>query len=288
MPAVSVLFGFYNAEVYLRAALQSLAEQTLEDFEVILIDDASADASAQIAEETARKDTRFRLFRNDRNKGLTDTLNRAFQLSVGPLIARMDADDIAVPDRLQKQTAFLTSHPETDILGTWAQDIDELGRREQIRTLPGSHERIVTVLAWYNPLVHPTVMLRRRVLEQLSGYSKAFRTSQDYDLWFRAAAAGFSFANLPEPLLLYRTGSDYLTRKSYAYRMNEFRIRIRGTRRFRAHWYDRVSAVLSLVLAVLPHALFKAAKRMDPRHRTPRARTYERARGSGSGVSTNL
>lgn len=258
--------GFHNAEAHLAEALESLERQTCDDFEAILIDDASTDLSSQIAAAVAERDTRFKLFRNERNCGLTHCLNRAWSLSDGEFVARLDADDVAATSRLAVQYAFLCAHPKIDILGTWATDIDEYGQSQGMRKLPESHDQIVKALAWYNPIVHPAVMMRRHVLEQLDGYALRFRTSQDYDLWFRAAAAGFSFANLAKPLVLYRTGSNYTARKSGSYRLNEFKIRLRGTRGFKTHWYDRVSVVLSLMLAVLPKGLFQLVKRFDPRN----------------------
>lgn len=265
-PRVTVLLGFCNSELHLPRALESLWYQSFSDFEVVLIDDGSTDKSYEVASKYAAIDDRFRLYVNDLNQGLTATLNRAISLAKGSLLARMDADDICEPDRLEIQTNYLAKRPVVDIVGSWAWDIDDKGNKEALRKVPTEHKAILSALPWYNPFIHPTVVMRADLVWRLGGYDSRFRTSQDWDLWFRAASKGAHFANIGEPLLHYRTGSGYLARKSFAYRLNEFTIRRKGTKLCHAPLIARYSAIISLVLAVLPQSLFRQLKRLDPRN----------------------
>ncbi len=203
-PAISVLMSAYNSERYVREAIESILNQTFGDFELILIDDGSKDPSPAILKAFADRDTRIR-FSSRPNKGLTRTLNEAFALAQAPLIARMDADDIALPDRFAKQVAYLNAHPECVCVGSRVILIDPLGSEMNATDHKLTHEAIDAGLiggsGW--SIVHPVAMMRAGALKQVGGYREQFTTSQDLDLFLRLGEIG-KLANLPEVLLKYR------------------------------------------------------------------------------------
>ena len=204
-PRVTVLMPVYNAEAYLREAIDSILCQTWTDFEFLVIDDASTDSSLQILQSYT--DPRIRFVQNERNLKITATLNRGLQLARGDYIARMDADDISLPERLARQVAFLDSRPEIGICGVWA---NAFGQAQFRIPHPTSPEAIRCRLLFDSAFVHPAVVLRRRFLDQHHLRYQPLGHFEDYELWQRAAQF-FPLANIPEYLFCYRTtaGSAY-------------------------------------------------------------------------------
>jgi hypothetical protein len=201
-PKVSVLMSVYNGERYLREAVESILNQTSTDFEFIIVDDGSTDSTQSILE--SYDDPRLLLARNQENIGLTRSLNKGLALAQGEYVARMDADDIAMPYRFEKQIAFLEKHSETGILGSNGRLIDANGRERGLYQLPPSDLQIRWRFLLANPFLHPTVMIRRNVLAQ-NGliYDEAFQATQDYELWTRILKYTRG-ANLSELLIQYR------------------------------------------------------------------------------------
>lgn len=202
-PRVSVLMPVYNAERYLREAIESILAQTFTDFEFIIVDDGSTDGTADILQEYASRDERVQIV-SQANRGLTRSLNTSIRLARGELIARMDADDVAIRDRFEQQVRYLEQHPCTTALGGQVLLIDDEGLPIGPEYLPTDHESLVRRL-WNGqyPIAHPTAMIRASAMRQVNGYSEEFRVSQDFDLWFRISEIGF-LANLDSTLLKYR------------------------------------------------------------------------------------
>ncbi len=203
MPLVSVIMPVFNGEKYLAAAIESILAQTFSDFEFIIVDDGSQDGSAGIIRSYERRDRRIRSLRLEENVGQADVRNQATALSRGHFIAAMDCDDVCLPQRLQKQVDFLQSNPAIGVLGTGAQAVDEDLRTLFRFDLPERHALIVFNLFVGSFLIHPTVMLRRELLESGGGYEPSRRTAIDVELWSRLMWRA-RFANLPDRLLLYR------------------------------------------------------------------------------------
>jgi hypothetical protein len=206
-PAISILMAVHNGEKFLREALDSMLGQTFADFEFIIIDDGSTDGSRQILQEYQSRDARIRVI-TQANQGLPASLNRALQEARAPLVARMDADDISLPDRLQLQFTHMQQNPDTTVLGTWFVGMDEAGRPTREYELPTTSWMIEWEMCRRCVLGHPTVMARRDVLKGLGGYDNQLRYGQDYDLWLRVLRAGGSLANLPVKLLRYRESAQ--------------------------------------------------------------------------------
>jgi glycosyltransferase involved in cell wall biosynthesis len=197
---LTVIMPVRNGEKYLRPAIDSLLGQTFPDFELLILDDGSTDGSAGIVESYT--DSRIRLVRKEGGPGLAATLNLGLDLSRGEYIARMDCDDISLPNRLAAQVDFLERHPGIGICGCWVKCIGE-GKRKVWR-YPSDPETARCLLLFRTPLAHPTVVMRRDLLER-SGlrYDPALRRAQDFDLWARASRC-FGISNVPRVLFLYR------------------------------------------------------------------------------------
>ena len=203
-PAISVAMSVYNGEAFLSEAIASVLEQSFTDFEFLILDDGSHDASASIAESYARRDPRIRLIARD-NRGLIASLNELIGAARAPLVARFDADDICAPTRFARQVAFLAEHPDHGLVGCDTPFIDASGapaRNPPIQR-PHDHDGLFANLE-DGPLVcHSAVMMRRELVLAAGGYRPAYRHAEDYDLWLRLAGMT-RLANLPEPLLSYR------------------------------------------------------------------------------------
>ena len=209
MSKVSVIMSVYNSAAYLKQAIESILNQSFDDFEFIIIDDASTDETLSIIQSFS--DRRIKLIKNSENKGLTCNLIEAISIAKGEYIARMDSDDVSLPSRFLKQVDFLTNHPEVDICGTWAFTIDEHGKKKNKVKLPTIDRDIKTTLTYMNCIIHPSVMVRKRIFD-LHKYNLEFRSCQDYKLW-SDCISDCVFYNMKDPLLLYRINNDGVSRK---------------------------------------------------------------------------
>jgi len=199
-PVISVIMPVFNAEPYLRAAIQSVLAQTFRDFELIIIDDASADGSLKIARSI--RDERIVILENAENLGAAKTKNRALEIARGEYIAFLDADDIAMPERFAEQIDFSLRNPAVDIIGSQIGMIDEVGATTGISRWPCAPDDICGALLFENCVAQSSVMLRRALLS-VERFRTEFEPAEDYDLWTRLSP-GARFANLGYPLVKYR------------------------------------------------------------------------------------
>jgi GT2 family glycosyltransferase len=201
----------YNGAAYLRESIESILSQSFADFEFIAVDDGSTDASGTILAEYAAKDRRLRVARNDRNLGLAPALNRGLSMARGVWVARQDGDDISLPDRLARQTAFMREHPDVGVSGSQMIMFNERGRVVGEYRVGCTHGMILWNIFFGWVFAHPTVIMRRDVLSAAGGYDpQCF--GEDVDLWVRLAERT-RFANLPEALVRYRRhGNAYSLR----------------------------------------------------------------------------
>lgn len=200
-PLVSVVIGVHNGERYLAEALMSVFQQSYSELEVIVVDDGSTDSTPEILAQWP--DSRLRVLTNPARQGLARALNRGIERSNGTYIARMDADDICHPERIERQVCFMELNHEVGLLGTACRLIDEAGRVCGVVQHPTSDPTIRWRLLFAPPLAHPSVMLRREVLKQDLRYDPAWPVAQDYELWPRLLRQCRG-ANLTETLLDYR------------------------------------------------------------------------------------
>jgi glycosyltransferase involved in cell wall biosynthesis len=202
VPKVSVVMCVYNGELCLREAIDSILNQTFKDFEFIIVDDGSTDGTPGILEACAKQERRIRLLRNASNLGLIPSLNNGLQVACGEYVARQDADDVSLPNRLVLQVQFLDKHPEIGVLGTWMTNVDETGRRVVWKT-PTSHAVIRWSLLFSTSMAHASVMMRRSLLDGDTTFRPEMLHAEDYDFWSRLSEKA-KLANLPECLYLRR------------------------------------------------------------------------------------
>jgi glycosyltransferase involved in cell wall biosynthesis len=203
IPVVSVIMAVYNGERYLAEAIDSVLAQTLTDFEFIIVDDASTDATPQILAEYMKNDPRIKILRNEVNQGRSVSRNRAIHEACTGFIAVMDADDAALPWWLENQVAFMQTHPEVTVCGG---ALSIYGAPDEIWLLPAEHEAIRIQLLFESYIYHPAVIYRKeQICAYAGGYDASMPLAQDYDLWARLSMnPAVRFANLPEVFCQYR------------------------------------------------------------------------------------
>jgi cellulose synthase/poly-beta-1,6-N-acetylglucosamine synthase-like glycosyltransferase len=203
MPVVSVVMSVLNGELFLSEAVESILAQSFTDFEFIIINDGSTDETATLLDRYQKSDFRVRVYHQQHN-GLVESLNRGCAFAQGKYIARMDADDIALKDRLLSQVDFMEKHPDVVVLGGAVEFIDTEGEAlGVVSTNPISDHQIRAALVSGCPFWHPTVLIRRDALHSVGGYRKKFIDAEDCDLWLRMADHA-QLANLASVVLKYR------------------------------------------------------------------------------------
>jgi glycosyltransferase involved in cell wall biosynthesis len=223
---VSVILPFLNAEDTLEKAVQSIIDQTYKEWELIMVDNNSTDGSSSIAERCAQRDPRIRMVKEPKI-GIAHALNTGLANASGEFIARMDADDLSVPQRLEKQVAYLEEHPAIGVLGT------RTTFRSTVEKSSGMH----WFVEWQNkiispeehfvkrfidaPLAHPTAMFRRELIDRHGPYSTD-PLPEDHELWLRWMDAGVQFAKLPEELLIWNDHDARLSRTHHNYSVHSF------------------------------------------------------------------
>lgn len=207
---VSVLMPAYNASGYIEDAIESILGQSFRNFEFLIIDDGSTDSTVELIKRYS--DSRIKLIQNETNKGLIYTLNKGLDIAQGKYIARMDADDISKPERIEKQFTFLEANPAIDILGT---AFNILNTQYEIHH-PIYNEDIRIKLLDDNAFAHPSVMMRTSALQKYNLYYKSeYKHVEDYQFWIQAAINGLGLANLDDILLLYRQHDSQVTSVNY-------------------------------------------------------------------------
>lgn len=266
-PPISVVMSVYNGLPYLYKAIDSILAQTFTNFEFIIIDDCSDDGSSEVLEKYALRDGRIKLLKNRTRMGLGANLRGGVKAAHGEWIARMDADDISINTRLERQYDYVKLHPETDIVGSFATDIDENGKQISERKVPTTHNNIVKYI-WACPIIHPTAFIRKFSLMQVGSYGTEKRR-QDYALWFRCAAAGLNFANIPEPLLKYRFTDDYFKKNDLPALLTQVKIGWKGCWQVKASPIGYIGVTVPLIKGILPKgmgmAISRLLKKFDPR-----------------------
>lgn len=192
----------YNGEKYLKEAIESILNQTFKDFELILVNDGSTDSTEKVIQTFS--DPRIVYIKNEGNLGLSKSYNRAIGIARGTYIARMDADDVSMPKRFERQLSFLKRHPHVDIVGSSISFIDERGKVKGFRGRQEDHLQIKFSSLFSTPMMHPTIMGKVAVFKT-HPYNESLHNSEDYDLWSRLLfETSTHFANIWEPLLKYR------------------------------------------------------------------------------------
>lgn len=205
MPNVSIIMPVFQGARTIARAIRSVQGQTYRDWELIVVDDGSTDGTPDVVTRIRAGDSRIRLISLPLNVGAASAMNRGWRESAGSLIGILDADDVALPKRLQCQVDYLLHRGEIAVVGSAAHFTDQGDRYWRTVWMPQTHQELMRRRWYAAPFIHSTVMMRRQFLEATTGYRDGLRLGEDYDLWMRGFADGnFQYANLAEPLVVYR------------------------------------------------------------------------------------
>lgn len=257
---ISVIMGVYNDAPFLEKSILSILNQTYKNFEFIICDDCSTDDSFEIIKKFKQRDNRIVVIKNEKNLGLASTLNRCLQFCNGEYVARMDSDDISLPDRFMKQVKYLDNHQEYAVLGGQVIYIDnqDIEYRESNFLINICNEDIVRQVC----VAHPTTMIRKNVLVEVGGYtvSELTHRSEDYDLWCKIMSRGYNLHNLDDILLKYREDLSGIKKRKYKYRIEEFRIKNYWRKKMNYSFLYFIFALKPLFVGMIPFKLYKILK----------------------------
>ena len=213
-PLISILLPVYNAEKHIKKALNSITNQTYKNLEIICIDDGSSDNSLQIIENLAKDDQRLKVYKNEQNLGLIRTLNKAIDLTKGEYIARMDADDVSLPERLEKQLNFLKRN-NLDMVDCQIEYTNEKGHIFKRNSFVPSTQKALLFYSFFKtPLLHPTILCKSKILkENIYIFDKSIIHCEDYQLWTRLLQKKYSIKKMSEKLYIQLVNADSVSNK---------------------------------------------------------------------------
>ena len=252
---ISVLMGIYNCAPTLKEALDSLLAQTYQGFKVIMCDDGSKDNTYEVAKSYADKYENFILIKNEKNMGLNYTLNHCLEYADTEYIARMDGDDLCMPDRFETELRFLEEHPEYAIVSSPMEYFDEKGT---FMTGKGRGEIKPEHFRNGSPICHAPCLVRKEAYDKVGGYSvspKLLRV-EDYNLWFKMYAAGYKAFMLDKPYYRMRDDRNAKNRRKWSGRKNEYYVMSTGFKMLGLPWYYQLYALRPLIIGLLPGWLY--------------------------------
>lgn len=264
---VSVIMGVYcqKNQEQLLAAVSSILNQTMNQLEFIIYQDGYEEETRATLKSMSERDNRIVLMGEKENHGLAYALNRCIEAAKGEYIARMDADDISLPERLETQLVFLEKHPQYAFCGSNAELIDEQGiwGKRKMAEEPEKKDYLP-----FSPYIHPTVMFRRSALEKSNGYryAKVTMRCEDYDLFMRLYILGEKGYNIQQCLLQYREDRNSYQKRKYRYRIDEFCLRFRGFKKM-GLWNAKglVYTVKPLIVGMIPSVFLEKRKQRQER-----------------------
>ncbi|MDO4189528.1 MAG: glycosyltransferase family 2 protein [Lachnospiraceae bacterium] len=247
---ISVIMGIYNCANTLEEAVKSIQDQTYANWELIMCDDGSTDNTYDVASQLKSEDKRIILLKNDRNRCNNNTLNHCLKKATGHYIARMDGDDICVPERFEKQVKRLEKG-EYAIVSTAMFFYDETGTwgRNHVLETPGTEQIVLN-----SEICHAPVMLKKECMDLVRGYTVDHRMLrvEDVNLWIKLYAKGFRCYNIQEPLYGMRNDRNASNRRKYIYRMNEVYVRWLGCKEFHLGLVDYIKCMKPLIAGLIP------------------------------------
>lgn len=253
---ISVLMGIYNCADTLGAAIDCILAQTCTDWELILCDDGSWDSTLSVAQSyRQRYPEKIRLLKNEKNRGLNYTLNRCLSVATGQFIARMDGDDLCMPDRFEKELKALEENPTMAVVSTPMEYFDENGTWGIGTAIARPKARD---LLYGTPFCHAPCMARREAILAVGGYTddEKYLRVEDYDLWVKLYAAGFRGMNLAEPLYRMRDDRNATARRKFKHRINEARVKAKAVRLLKLPVWGYVYALRPILVGLLPVGLY--------------------------------
>lgn len=258
---ISIIMGVYNCEKTVARCIDSIRSQTYTNWEFIICDDCSTDQTLKILQEYEKTDNRIKVIKNKKNSKLAFSLNHCLKYANGKYIARMDADDECIDNRLETQAEFLEKHQEYSVVGSTAYIFDGkdiVGTRKMCK-IPTKKEVI------FGPtFMHPTIMMRKEVYRELDGYTVSKRTvrGQDWDLWFRFFAKGFKGYNIQTPLLIYHESGKDMKKRTLKAAIMSSETALYGYRKLKLPWYMYILALKPIMSFFKPSKLLRMVKRI--------------------------
>lgn len=254
---VSVLLSTYNDVSTIESAISSVLNQTYDNFEFIIVNDASTDATAEVLNKFSENDRRITVYSNIENMGLTRSLNRGLTHCTGVYIARIDADDLWHKDKLGEQLDYMFDHPECALLGTAYEEIDDYGEYFRASTVPlfTNDGDLRSSMVRFNPFFHSSAIVRKDVIELLNGYDESCRYAQDYNLWVRIAEK-YNIANLPNVLAYRRIMADNISvKKEKQQRISALRSKVLAIKLLDNNFLNYRYLLNDMAVIVLPTVL---------------------------------
>ena len=254
---VSIIMGIYNCAETLPEAIDSILLQTFSDWKLIMCDDGSVDDTYAVARSfVERYPEKMILIRNKKNKGLNYTLNRCFECADTEYIARMDGDDISLPERLEKEVKFLDEHNEYDIVSCPMIYFDDHG---DFMSGQGNGEPDISSFCKGTPFCHAPCMVRREAYKAVNGYTEAANRLrvEDWDLWIRMYAKGYKGYNLNDLLYKMRDDRNAYNRRKFKYRINEMKVSASAIKKLRLNPINYIFSIRPIIVGVLPNSIYK-------------------------------
>ena len=247
---ISVLMGIYNCVSTLEQAVESIINQTYQNWELIMCDDGSTDQTYEVARLLAERDKRIIVIKNEKNLGLNQTLNNCLELATGDYVARMDGDDESLLNRFEKQISFLEGQSEFDIVSSGMIFFDENGEwgRNSVIDKPSVEDVIGG-----SPICHAPVMMRKKCMDEVGGYTVDPRMLrvEDVNLWIKLYAKGYRCYNIQEPLYRMRNDKNALNRRKYKYRINSVYVRLQGCKVLGLDWKYYIKAITPMIIGLI-------------------------------------
>lgn len=263
MCKISIIMGIYkmiNKRSIVELSINSILNQTYKDFEFIICDDGSNDGTYEMVQDLIKNDKRVILIKNNENKGLAYSLNHCLSIAKGKYIARMDADDISMPDRLEKQIEFLDEHLEYAMVGCNLLLINDKGiwGKRILAEKPTKKSFLFT-----SPFCHPAIVMRKDILDKVNNYrvEKITRRAEDYDLFMRIYANGYKGYNMQEFLYQFREDHDAYKRRAYKYRIDDVQIRYRGFKMLGLMPVGLLYVIKPLIVGLIPQVILSKMRR---------------------------
>ena len=253
---ISIIMGIYNCERYLRASIDSILNQTFENWELIMCDDGSSDKTFYIAQEyQARYPDRITVIRNKKNLGLNETLNKCLELAKGKYVARQDGDDISLKNRLEEEYDFLEKNEQYALVSARMSYFDENGVWGESKKIS---EPTRNDFVKGSPFAHAPVLIRKRVIDEVGGYSvdKKLLRVEDYHLWFKIYAKGYKGYNLNKILYEMRDGKEAYKRRNLQNRINETRVRFIGYKMLKIPFYKYIYCLRPMLVYLAPKKIY--------------------------------
>lgn len=259
-PLVSVLMAIYNCEETLEEAVNCIINQTYTNWELIMIDDCSSDGTYVKALEISKKDSRIKVYRNDKNLTLAPTLNKCIDKASGEFTARMDGDDVCDASRFEKEVRFLTQNPEYAVVSCLMNMYDENGIYGKVEY---PEKPIKMDFANNSPICHAGCMMRKSILKELGGYdiSPKVERIEDYDLWIRLYEAGYKAYNIQEYLYSMRNDRNAISRKKFKFRITEYKLKKDMCKKFNLSFKCKIKAYKPVVLGLMPSFMYSFLQR---------------------------